>query len=87
MDNNFTISEAAFEFTVEKMQQTIRRQLIAIIALVILFAVTIGGMVLAFIQYESEFQTEYCEVKADTGDAYYGFIGEDGDITYGDNTR
>lgn len=83
--NEFTISEAAFEFTVEKMQQTIRRQLIAIIALVILFAVTIGGMVFAFIKYEARFDTEYCEVKADSGNAYYGYVGEDGDIRYGDN--
>ena len=56
------ISQAAFEFTVEKMQQTIRRQLIAIIALVILFALTVGGMVFAFIQYESSFDTEYYNV-------------------------
>ena len=79
------ISQAAFEFTVEKMQQTIRRQLIAIIALVILFALTVGGMVFAFIQYESSFDTEMCNINADEGNAIYSYVGKDGDITYGES--
>lgn len=79
------ISQAAFEFTVEKMQQTIRRQLIAIIALVILFALTVGGMVFAFIQYESSFDTEYYNVEAETGNAIYSYVGKGGDITYGES--
>lgn len=78
-----TISQAAFEFTIEKMQQTIRRQLIAIIVLVILFAVTVGGMVFAFIHYEESFDTEYYSVNADSGDAFYSYVGKDGDISYG----
>ena len=51
------VSQAAFEFTIEKMQQTNRRLVIAIIALVVLFAVTVGGMVFAFLKYEEQFNT------------------------------
>ena len=40
--NNFTISEAAFEFTVEKMQQTIRRLIVALIVSLILFITVVG---------------------------------------------
>ncbi len=82
--DNFTISQAAFEFTVEKLQQTIRRQLIAIIILIILFTITVGGMIFAFFKYESQFETEYYEVSSeDGGDAIYSYIGKDGDIIYG----
>lgn len=79
----FTISQAAFEFTIEKLQQTIRRQMIAIIVLVILFIAVVGGMIFAFLRYEGQFNTEICEVNSEQGDAFYGYIGEDGDITYG----
>ena len=83
--DNFTISEAAFEFTIEKMQQTIRRQLIAIIVLISLFAVTVGGMIFAFIRYENEFETQYYNVNSDKGNAIYSYVGKDGDIMYGES--
>ena len=83
--DNFTISEAAFEFTVEKMQQTIRRQLIAIIVLVALYALSIGGLIVAFVHYESQFNTDYCNVSSDKGSAFYSYVGEDGDIVYGES--
>lgn len=77
------VSQAAFEFTIEKMQQTNRRLVIAIIALVVLFAVTVGGMVFAFLKYEEQFNTEYYSVSTDTGgDAIYNSIGDKGDIVW-----
>jgi flagellar basal body-associated protein FliL len=77
------VSQAAFEFTIEKMQQTNRRLVIAIIALVVLFAVTVGGMVFAFLKYEEQFNTEYYSVSTDKGgDAIYNSIGDKGDIVW-----
>ena len=83
--DNFTISEAAFEFTVEKMQQTIRRQLIVIIVMAILFIASLAGIVFAFAQYESQFETQYYNVNSDKGNAIYSYVGEDGDIVYGES--
>lgn len=77
------VSQAAFEFTIEKMQQTNRRLVIAIIALVVLFAVTVGGMVFAFLKYEEQFDAEYYSVSTDKGgDAIYNSIGTKGDIVW-----
>lgn len=85
-EKKFTISEAAFEFTIEKMQQTIRRQLIAIIILCVMFIAVVGGMVYAFFWYESQFETEYYNVSSEGGgDAFYSSIGKDGDIYYGES--
>ena len=83
---HFTISEAAFEFTVEKFQQTIKRLVIAIILLVVLFVSIVGGLIYAFLKYESQFETEYYEVSTDGGgDAFYSYVGKDGDIVYGES--
>ena len=79
-----TITQAAFEFTIEKMQQTIKRLVIAIILLVVLFVVTTGGILYVFFHYEGQFDTEYYNVSTDKGgDAIYNSIGESGDIVYG----
>ena len=84
--NNFTISEAAFEFTVEKMQQTIRRLIIALIVSLILFITVVGGLIFAFLHYEGQYDTQTYEVSTDGGgDAYYSYIGKDGAIDYGES--
>lgn len=83
---NFTISEAAFEFTIERLHLIIRRLIIAVILLSILFVGVTGGMIFAFLKYESQFETEYYEVSTDGGgDAFYSYIGKDGDIHYGES--
>lgn len=83
MNDNFAISEAAFEFTVEKMQQTIKRLVIAILALVLLFVGIVGGLLYAFIHYENQFETDYFNISTDKGgNAVYSYSG-DGDINYG----
>lgn len=78
------ISEAAFEFTIEKFQQTIKRLVIAIVVLVIMFVGIVGGLVFAFIHYENQFDVEQYDISTDNGgDAMYNYIGQDGDINNG----
>lgn len=78
------ITEAAFEFTIEKFQQTIKRLVIAIVVLVIMFVGIVGGIVYAFIHYERGYVTELYEVNADEGNANYNYIGKSGDIINGE---
>lgn len=72
-----TISEATFEFTVEKMAQTAKRLWVVIIVLIAALVTTN----VAWIIYESQFETEYYSVDAKNGNANY--IGHDGDINNG----
>lgn len=71
------VSQAAFEFTVEKISQANKRMLIIIILLIVAFV----GSNIAWLLYESQFETESYQVMADDGNANY--IGNDGDIFNG----
>ena len=71
------VSQAAFEFTIEKMSQAMKRMLIIIILLI----VALIGTNIAWILYESQYETETYQVVADDGNANY--IGNDGDIFNG----
>ena len=71
------VSQAAFEFTVEKMSQAMKRMLIIIIILI----VALVGTNIAWILYESQYETETYQVQSDDGNANY--IGNDGDIHNG----
>ena len=72
-----TISQVAFEFTVEKMAQVNKRLVIIIIALII----ALIGSNIAWIVYESQFEdkvtttTQTVEQNADNGENH--FIGGD----------
>ena len=50
---NKSISEAAFEFTIEKMNQTIKRMMIIIIMLIIAVIATNVGWIIYESQYEN----------------------------------
>lgn len=77
MEHN-SISEAAFEFTVEKMNQTIKRMLIIIIMLIIAVIATNVGWII----YESQYENyTYTLDAGECGNANY--IGNEGDINNG----
>lgn len=73
-----SVSEATFEFTVERFVQTIKKLWVVIIVLIVALIATN----IAWIIYESQFETEYYSVEADNGNANY--IGRDGDIVNGE---
>jgi hypothetical protein len=77
MEHN-SISEAAFEFTVEKMNQTIKRMLIIIIMLIIAVIATNVGWIIYESQYESY---TYTLDAGECGNANY--IGSEGNINNG----
>lgn len=68
---------AALELISEKLSQTVKRLIIIIIILVI----ALLGTNIAWILYESQYETESYQVMSDDGNANY--IGNDGDIFNG----
>lgn len=75
---NKSIYEAAFEFTIEKMNQTIKRMLIIIIMLIIAVIATNVGWIIYESQYESY---TYTLAAGESGNANY--IGNEGNINNG----
>lgn len=73
--NNPTISYAAHEGMMVRMERTIRRLWILCIILIILLA----GTNAAWIYYENSF--EDVVVTQENDDGYNNYIGEDGNIT------
>ena len=81
MSDNETrfVSEAAFEFSIEKMMQVIKK----LILVIVILAVALIGTNVAWIIYESQYETVVCDIKSDDGNA--NFIGNDGDIVNGES--
>ncbi|MBR0113416.1 MAG: hypothetical protein IJM02_06685 [Clostridia bacterium] len=73
--NTMTVTEAAFEFTIEKMSQANKKLIIVIIALII----ALIGTNAAWIAYESQYQetttTQAVDQDTDSGDNR--FVGGD----------
>ena len=70
---------AALELMSEKLSQTIKRLIVIIVVLI--FALL--GTNIAWIVYESQFDTAFCDVQSDGGDVQY--IGRDGENTNGES--
>lgn len=80
MDNKIpTISYAAHEGMLARMERTIRRLWILCIILILLLA----GTNAAWIWYENQFVDETLTVTQDSPDGINNYIGNDGDITNG----
>ena len=71
---------AALELMSEKMSQTIKRLIVIIVVLI--FALL--GTNIAWIIYESQFDTAICDIQNEDGTANY--IGRDGEINNGENS-
>ena len=78
--NDTNVPYAALELTTEKLTQIIKRLIIIIIVLVVAF--TTSNVL--WLLYESQFDTEMCDIQNEDGTANY--IGRDGDITNGENS-
>lgn len=75
-----TIPYATLEFAVEKMSQVIKY----LVIIIIILALALIGTNIAWVIYESQFETVACDIQTgDGGDANY--IGNDGDIYNGES--
>lgn len=80
-DNNFSIPYIVFESSQAKNERTIKRLIIALIITIILMFATNIFWIYEFCSYE--YEDVITTVESDSGTANY--IGQDGDITYGEN--
>lgn len=78
MDKEVTIPFIAFESATTRQERTIKRLWILCIILVLMLV----GTNAAWVYYESQMETVV--VTQDNADGYNSFIGNDGDIVYGE---
>lgn len=78
MENEKVISQYVHESTVAMMERTIRRLWITTIILIVLLVVTNA----LWLWYESQF--EYFTVTQESETGTNNYIGNDGDISYGE---
>lgn len=82
-NDNIVMSRIAFERMQAKDERNDKWRNITIIILIILLVITNGMWLIAWNQYYVETETLDVELDADEGNANY--IGEDGDISNGEN--
>ena len=80
-DNNFNVPYVVFESSQANSERTIKRLIIALVITIVLMFATNVFWIYEFCSYD--YMTEETTVEADSGTANY--IGQDGDITYGEN--
>lgn len=78
MENNENNVTYFTELTVAVAERQAKRWFISFLVMLIIYAITVGG----FIVYENSF--EDVMVTQENEDGYNSFIGNDGDITYGE---
>ena len=80
-NNNFNVPYIVFESSQANNERTIKRLIIALVITIVLMFATNIFWIYEFCSYD--YMTEKTTVEADSGTANY--IGQDGDITYGEN--
>lgn len=80
-ENNFNVPYIVFESAQANSERTIKRLIIALVITIVLMFATNVFWIYEFCSYD--YMTEETTVEADSGTANY--IGQDGDITYGEN--
>ena len=80
-ENNFSVPYIVFESSQANSERTIKRLIIALVITIVLMFATNVFWIYEFCSYD--YMAEETTVEADSGTANY--IGQDGDITYGEN--
>lgn len=80
-ENNFSVPYIVLESSQANSERTIKRLIIALVITIVLMFATNVFWIYEFCSYD--YMTEETTVEADSGTANY--IGQDGDITYGEN--
>lgn len=77
--DNFTVPFVVHEASMERIERMARRLWICVILLILLLV----GSNVAWLAYESQFTDDVITVSQENADGYNNFIGNDGDIVYG----